>query len=540
MGWGDAFGAIGGALKDVGDAVGDAIDEVADVAEDIASAGDWVANQACALDNDYVCRAGSVLGGLFSAGFSGLGGSLRGAGQFTEGLFGAAGNALQGRWKDALDDLGSATLGGFLSGWEAVTVFPRIADEAVRNWQRHQLRGFASDLIDAKYQNDQQRLAEARRIAGVDRRNPWGMRVLANYRCLEFSSFDVNLKALHNSPAIPFDLYQLAGYRPADGWPRETAPTAEVFALPSPDSSVAEGDFASRDQIDSYLSRENPLSRGQSGLLIRSVNTQNAERSMAYAEKIARDVGMLLSWQRFTHRVTEAELGNDQSFPFVWGDTEPLDERGVNRSAFLNGPQDAPADRKYRDKESSTTECHIEAFGVLRPAYTTGRAARGIALGLSFDTPGETCATEGRDDNCCITISTGATAGTVVSFMWPRNALARATNRFILAHEIGHWMGLCHYGHDELTQIMFTIDPQETAPEVEIGRRTVELERQFAQSLDGIADKVKTIMGWGTISRGLQHPRFTGADGRNIWRFTIDQRLDLCMGVSAVEPAPVE
>jgi hypothetical protein len=104
--------------------------------------------------------------------------------------------------------------------------------------------------------------------------------------------------------------------------------------------------------------------------------------------------------------------------------------------------------------------------------------------------------------------------------MWPRNVAGRATNRFILAHEIGHWMGLCHAGHDEFTQIMFTI-PRE----------------------DDFWGKVKrgigAVVGWATFARGLEHPRFTGPDGRNIWRFTVDQRLDLCLeGVR--EPVPVE
>ena len=64
---------------------------------------------------------------------------------------------MQGRWKDALDDLGSATLGGLLSAWEGIAVVPRIADETVRNWQRNQLRGFASDLINDRYNDPQRR-----------------------------------------------------------------------------------------------------------------------------------------------------------------------------------------------------------------------------------------------------------------------------------------------------------------------------------------------------------------------------------------------
>jgi hypothetical protein len=493
MGWfGDTLDGIGGAVKDVGGAVGDVINEVADAAEDIGGAGDWLANQACALDNSYVCGIGSFFGGAFSAGFSALGGSLHGASQFTEGILSAAGNGLQGRWKDTFDDLGSATLGGLLSAWEGVTVVPRIADETVRNWQRNQLRGFASDLINDKYKDDPQRREDARRIAGVDNRNPWGMQVLANYRCLEFSSFDLDLKSLHDDQSIPLDLYQLAGYRSASDGFFPAAPTAEVFALRGPDSVPAEGDFASRDQIDSYLSRGTP------GLLIRSVNSRNGERSMAYAKKVARDVGMHLSWNNSTTRVTQEEMDNPEMFPLIW---RAPDFARANHSEFLNG-------RGYRDNASPASECHIEAFGVLWPCESLSEIKRGITLGLFIDEyPQSACVTVGRDDNCCTTIYTDATAGTSVSFMWPRNAGARATNRFILAHEIGHWMGLCHPGHVEATQIMYT-------------------------------GKGRAV-GWAMFARGLQHPRFTGKDGRNIWRFTVDQRLDLCVG-GVREPVPVE
>jgi hypothetical protein len=44
---------------------------------------------------------------------------------------------------------------------------------------------------------------------------------------------------------------------------------------------------------------------------------------------------------------------------------------------------------------------------------------------------------------------------------------------------------------------------------------------------------------WASLGRGLQRPRFTGADGRNIWRFLLDQRAEVCLGVAG-EPAPVE
>jgi hypothetical protein len=82
-------------------------------------------------------------------------------------------------------------------------------------------------------------------------------------------------------------------------------------------------------------------------------------------------------------------------------------------------------------------------------------------------------------------------------------------------------MGLCHPGHDEFTQIMFTIPPSEGTWQ------------------DKVKRGARALVGWATFARGLEHPRFTGPDGRNIWRFTVDQRLDLCLGIRP-EPEPVE
>jgi hypothetical protein len=92
--------------------------------------------------------------------------------------------------------------------------------------------------------------------------------------------------------------------------------------------------------------------------------------------------------------------------------------------------------------------------------------------------------------------------------MWPRNAAARASNRFILAHEIGHWLGLCHRGHVTFSEIMVTMKDA------------------------GVADWFSAVSK--VLFHGTQHPRFTREDGRNIWRFIIQERAGKCFAVQPV------
>jgi hypothetical protein len=69
----------------------------------------------------------------------------------------------------------------------------------------------------------------------------------------------------------------------------------------------------------------------------------------------------------------------------------------------------------------------------------------------------------------------------------------------VLPHEIGHYVGLCHYGHDGFDHIMWR-------PGVGLG-----------------------WVDWSLFSYYLdREPHFTTKDGKNLWRFIVDQ-LEVCL-----------
>ncbi len=77
--------------------------------------------------------------------------------------------------------------------------------------------------------------------------------------------------------------------------------------------------------------------------------------------------------------------------------------------------------------------------------------------------------------------------------------------RFVLAHEIGHYFGLCHFGHD------------------------------------GVQNSCSPSPGSNPLDWGLwqyylhSEPQFTHYDAKNAWRFVVDQMSE-CLGRTPTTP----
>lgn len=371
-----------------------------------------------------------------------------------------------------------------LQGWECgfagtlgavVTVtssLKQIYDETKRHWDRNQLRSFVAELIDDEFSHDAQLRTDIKREAGIDKTD-WGLRVQATHRLLTLDSTGgLDLRGLHGKA---FNLYELAGYKQLEYF-GPSYPTAVVYT----DSPEAGG--ASEEEIEEYLSG------GRQKIKVAAMHPKHSDRSKKYASRITPDVDIRLSWNDQPYSVKDGDLtaGN---FPVHW-------KPGAEHAAFL---------RRNNCRDGTIqSECSLEAFGVLFP-YEGGVQNRGVAIGIrGLDATGG-CA---RTDDCCASIDTGPNRGTSVAYMWPNNAGARASNRFILAHEIGHWLGLCHKGHDNSSQIMLTL--KETSWIKALGKAFC-----------------------------AQHPDFTREDGRNLWRFILQERAGKCFAVQQ-EPSPVE
>ena len=152
-------------------------------------------------------------------------------------------------------------------------------------------------------------------------------------------------------------------------------------------------------------------------------------------------------------------------------------------------------------------ECIVLALGAFHLNSTQfGRTAgRSISEGADANP----CATPGRDDGCCSTIPaprTPLTGSNVIHRdFWPAYVF-----RYVLIHEMGHYLGLCHFGHNGFQNIMYTADPEAHL----------------------------NLFDWGMFEFYYEsEPEFTLSDGMNVWRFIIDQ-LPCCLDDALVCGTP--
>ncbi|CDG83157.1 hypothetical protein GJA_2526 [Janthinobacterium agaricidamnosum NBRC 102515 = DSM 9628] len=150
--------------------------------------------------------------------------------------------------------------------------------------------------------------------------------------------------------------------------------------------------------------------------------------------------------------------------------------------------------RGLRTGEGSGEECTALALALFQ--ITEGN--HGNTEGRDLFSP---CANFGRTDSCCATLSVmpgenGTGSSVVYRETWPSLVF-----RYVLAHELGHYFGLCHYGHDGLQNIMYTAAKDEHLSMLDIGLLNVYMQGE---------------------------PEFTQDDGRNCWRFIVNQ-LQCCL-----------
>jgi len=105
------------------------------------------------------------------------------------------------------------------------------------------------------------------------------------------------------------------------------------------------------------------------------------------------------------------------------------------------------------------------------------------------------CMVPDRTDQCCNVVRTEGKYGSGVIY---RDVRPTTIFRYVLPHEIGHYFGLCHCGHDGIQNIMFKLNES-------------------------------TLLSWETLNFYYNsEPEFTLEDGKNAWRFILNQ-LSKCL-----------
>ena len=107
------------------------------------------------------------------------------------------------------------------------------------------------------------------------------------------------------------------------------------------------------------------------------------------------------------------------------------------------------------------------------------------------------CQTPNRDDQCCILVQRTQEGQQLGSGVAMRTVYPGYFSKMVMAHEMGHYFGLCHINHNGVQNIMFS-------------------------NAAG-----NSIWDWGLFGYYLNaEPHFTSADKRNVWRFIVDQLRD--------------
>jgi hypothetical protein len=468
---GDAVGdAVEGAVDGVTSAVGDTVDTVIDGVQDgLGIANGWL----CRNAGEVGCRIGNVVLG----GTSGL---LEGAQDIADkgieavhDLGGAAGALLRGDIPGFLGNLGNVVLdaaeglidyGRFLAGG---TVVAGIVDA----WQVEDLRNFVSGLVNEHFADDSQLLGRIRRRLGLDDAT-WGLPFNAEHRVFRLDSATAPLWQWHRDGTI--DLYAMAGLTSFDSF--DVARKRTLVRSANADGTIESSLPINRWTLGHYIDSE-----GKDGRIrVYALDSGAVADFIRVATKKFKKLGINLDWNdggRFDWFASDAVH-----------DISSLVELTFDRNTLGQYLIDSGLRKPGAD------QCTLLALAAFNLVEGLGQTSGRNILEGDQSHP---CATSpDRNDNCCVSVETTTGSGVIYHDQWPQNIF-----RYVLAHECGHYVGLCHYGHDGFQNIMFS-------PE---------------------NDAHLSYFDWGLFRYYLDsEPTFTLDDAKNAWRFLVTQ-LAACL-----------
>lgn len=516
---GNFLGAIGNAVASVLSTVGDIVETVVDaVVDTVEDAVDTVVDTAqngvqagqewlCANAGNIACGVGNVVGGLIN-------GALEGIQDLAHDYLN-----LQRDLVGFLTSLFRLDLAGALKHLVEFGInFVRILVNAFRlclggyfvggivgSFQRNSLRDFVSNLISEKFASDADRVSRIRAAIGLSD-GTFGFRLAAEHRVFRLDSINVPLWDWHNRGVI--DLFAMADLLSFNSFRVQRPRTAVVRVIGDKDMR-----FVNRTFLSNHIA-----SQGRNGRIrVYAMSREAIAEKLRVATSKCEQLGVRLSWndgENFSwfrhysvHDITTEEEYRFELFAKSSPPAPGLDEYILQKDLKSGqGDQDCTllalgAFHYAREKDASKPEDPgKEQFGL-----TAGRS-------ISEGSNATGCVTPGRTDQCCSLIrfvSTGRNerrrtgSGVIHRDVWPNVIF-----RYVLSHEIGHYLGLCHITHDGVQDIMFSAE-------------------------------FNSAFSWNLFNYYLDsEPRFTIRDAMNAWRFIVDQ-LETCLP-GATPPPPSE
>lgn len=486
----DLGDAVSSGLSAVGDVVEDVVDTVVDTVEDVVDAVvDGVQDGVQAAEDWANDKLGGFLGGVVNVIGGIISGVLEGVQDIIHGVFnvvrdvvGIVGSILRLDFAGVVREIVNLVIDvvGLAIDVVRFAIGGYVVGGIVHAFERSGLISFVSDLLQEKFGNNPDLLASIRGQVGLDG-GSFGFPLPAQHRVFRMDSANLPLWDMHNRGVI--DLYQMAGLLSFDSF--------QVF--PRPRTLVRSVGAGGNDNIlpvnrwliSHYIQSQGTSSRIRVYAMSRDVVAENLGIARSKCEKL----GVKLKWndgERFSwfRNYTVQDLTSEAEYRFALG--------GLGQWLL---------DTKLRTGAASDN-CTLLALGAFRYATDAqGKEQFGLTAGRTIKEGDEAspCATGGRDDGCCSTLDLTEGSGVIYRDLWPAYVF-----RYVLPHEVGHYLGLCHFGHDGFQNLMWKPDP--------------------AAGLSPVS--------WSTFKLYYEsEPTFTYADARNCWRFLVSQMMT-CLGAA--------
>lgn len=472
----DGAKAVGDAASSAASAVGDAVEDAANAAADTAEdavdtvvdgvrdglrgASEWV----CKNDGDAGCAAANVVLGAVDGLLEGVQDLVHDVLDIVRDLGSVVGSILRLDLPGLLEDLGELGLDVLDLGVDLARFATGgyVVGGVAEHFRRSRLLRFVEDLVAEEFGDDPDTHRRVREEIGLEGRR-FGFRLPAEHRVFVLDSDDVPLWRMHEAGEL--DLYAMAGLLSTDSFsPGGAHPNALVRVAADDDNDRFWP--VNRSDISRYLE-----TRGEGvRLRVYAMDRRTTAEMLETASRKLEEIGVLLQWndgERFSwfRDYTRFEARRDD-YDFSVADLPTL----------LGRPE------LDRPPGENCVLLALAGFRLDRFGYAAGRD-----IDDCDDVP-ETCPTEGRTDRCCNTVLPERRSGVIYRDAYPTSLL-----QYVLPHEIGHYLGLCHCGHDGFQHVMFS-----------------NRENDFWDP--GILSFY-----WSS------EPRFTLDDGRNAWRFIVDQ-----------------
>ncbi|MFO1535826.1 MAG: hypothetical protein ABR586_09195 [Thermoplasmatota archaeon] len=482
---GDVVEDVVGAVVDT---VKDAVDTLLDGAKGIVDGVvDWVALHAPAP----IVLVADFIGGAVSGAISGIRAVFDDVLQVVKDVVGVAAAVLRLDFAaviQAIANLGLDVLRLFIDAVRLGTGLAMVGG-IVQAVQRNALRTFVSDLVNETFKDDDTKRNAIRKAIGLDG-GTFGFRLPANHRVLMFDSANTPLWRLHQDGIMDlmalahlgsFDTFQVAGRG------------RSVVKVVNDDGSERLRP-ANRYDINQYVD-----SNGAKGRLrVYALSRQAVSEHLRHTTEKAKQLAVLVAW--------------DQGLRFSWfRDSAHHEATSSTEFAFDADTLGAYLiDQKLRTpaRDDNCAMMALAGFNLFMQDPKSGKPSRilGVTSGRGIEEGNDStpCATRGRDDGCCVTVQSftppradtqakAQGAGIFYTDGWPQTLLG-----YVAPHETGHYVGLCHFGHDGAQNIMVTLEPEANV----------------------------SLASWGLFWYAIDgEPHFTPSDGRNVWRFILDQLL---------------